>query len=80
MKIGVSGVLTAVSTDVAVVARRAEELGFDSLWLGEHPIMPVSYASLYPGSPEGVLPPGVPDMVDPLVALARAVVGIRFCQ
>ncbi len=58
--------------DVAVVAKRAEELGFDSLWVGEHPIMPVHGTTPFPGSPDGVIPPAYSWFVDPFVALARA--------
>ncbi len=41
MKIGVMLFPTKDPVDIAVIAKRAEELGFDSLWVGEHPIMPV---------------------------------------
>jgi alkanesulfonate monooxygenase SsuD/methylene tetrahydromethanopterin reductase-like flavin-dependent oxidoreductase (luciferase family) len=44
MHIGVMRFPTQHPLDIAVVARKAEELGFDSLWLGEHPIMPVQSA------------------------------------
>jgi probable F420-dependent oxidoreductase len=72
MKIGVSTIITDHSIDVAALARRAEELGFDSLWLGEHPIIPVSSTSRYPGSSDGTLPEAANRMADPFVALARA--------
>lgn len=72
MKIGVSTIITDSSIDVAVLARRAEELGFDSLWLGEHPIIPVTSVSRYPGSTDGTLPEAANRMADPFVALARA--------
>ena len=72
MKIGVSTTITDNSIDVAVLARRAEELGFDSFWLGEHPIIPVNATSGYPGSADGTLPESATRMADPFVALARA--------
>ena len=72
MKIGVTMIVTDSSIDVAVLARRAEELGFDSLWLGEHPIIPVTSTSRYPGSADGTLPESANRMPDPFVALARA--------
>ena len=53
MKIGVLMFPTRQPIDVAVVARQAEALGFDSLWLGEHPVMPVHSTSPFPGSPDG---------------------------
>jgi probable F420-dependent oxidoreductase len=72
MEIGVSTTITDDSIDVAVLAQRAEELGFDSFWLGEHPIIPVTSTSRYPGSATGALPEAANRMVDPFVALARA--------
>ncbi len=51
--------------DAAVVARIAEELGFESIFYGEHPITPV-------GDPgQSVHSHGVPFFQDTLVALAR---------
>ena len=41
MKYGILMFPTRHPVDVAVVARQAEALGFDSLWVGEHPAMPV---------------------------------------
>jgi hypothetical protein len=72
MKIGVSTTITDYSIDVAVLASRAEELGFDSLWLGEHPIIPITATSRYPGSADGTLPEAANRMADPFMALARA--------
>ena len=37
MDIGISTFLTDYSVDVAIIARRIEELGFDSLWVPEPP-------------------------------------------
>ena len=72
MKIGVSTTITDHSINVAALARRAEELGFDSLWLGEHPVFPVTSTSRYPGSADGTLPEAANRMADPFVALASA--------
>ena len=72
MDIGISTFLTDYSVDVATVARKIEELGFDSLWVPEHPIIPVNTDSPWPGSPDGVIPKVYADIVDPFVALARA--------
>jgi probable F420-dependent oxidoreductase len=57
---------------VAVVARQAEALGFDSLWVGEHPILPVQSASPFPGAPDGKIPASYSWFLDPFVTLARA--------
>jgi probable F420-dependent oxidoreductase len=72
MKIGVLMFPTRHPIDVAVVAQQAEVLGFDSLWLGEHPVMPVHSTSPFPGSPDGRIPDSYSWFVDPFVALARA--------
>jgi probable F420-dependent oxidoreductase len=72
MDIGVSTFLTDYSVDIAVVAKRAEELGFDSLWVPEHAIIPVETSSPWPGSADGKIPKVYADVVDPFVALARA--------
>ena len=56
---------------VAAVARKAEELGFESLWIPEHLILPVQYKSPYPYTSSGRMPapPDVP-LHDPMLALA----------
>ena len=33
---------------IGAVARKAEECGFESLWIPEHIILPVTYRSPYP--------------------------------
>ena len=72
MKIGVSGSVSSHSMDVGAVARKAEELGFESFWLPEHPIIPVNTTSKYGGTPDGSIPDGMRDMADPFIALAFA--------
>ena len=72
MKIGVLVSPTDPPIGVAAMAGRAEELGFDSFWVGEHPIMPVRTISPFPGSPDGIIPDSYSWFVDPFVALARA--------
>jgi alkanesulfonate monooxygenase SsuD/methylene tetrahydromethanopterin reductase-like flavin-dependent oxidoreductase (luciferase family) len=71
MKLGVVMSPTRQPVDVAVVARKAEALGLDSLWVGEHPGMPVPSTSPFPGSPDGVIPDSYSGFVAPFVALAR---------
>ncbi len=71
MKIGVSvPTVVGAPVDVAALAREAEELGFDSIWVPEHPIMPVNVASPFPQG--GPIPESYSHMMDPFVALARA--------
>ena len=72
MDIGLNMSISTNSIDVADIAARAESLGFESIWLPEHPVMPVNPASRYPGSPDGSIPKGMSDMADPYIGLARA--------
>src|SRR6266568_694186 len=71
MKVGIFHYLsTAYSIDPAILAKRAEELGFDFLWLPEHPIFLVTSFSSFPlGVP---LPPFYAQIIGPFVGLARA--------
>ncbi|MEP5764384.1 MAG: LLM class F420-dependent oxidoreductase [Halieaceae bacterium] len=55
------------------ICRRAEAAGFESLWGGEHVVMPDSIVSKYPYTPDGKIPaePDTP-VPDPLIWLAFA--------
>ena len=72
MKIGVSTRVSSHSMDVALIAQKAESLGFESLWLPEHGVMPVHVTTRYQGSPDGSIPPSMSDIGDPFIGLARA--------
>ena len=72
MKIGISMSPTPGLGDFGQVAQKIEELGFDSVWLPEHPVMPVHHNTKYPGSPDGSIPERMRLGVNPLIALARA--------
>ncbi len=72
MKIGVFVFQTDNMLDPAVLAKKAEELGFESFWVPEHPIIPVKTSSPYRGSPDGIIPESYSRIVDPFVVLARA--------
>jgi probable F420-dependent oxidoreductase len=72
MKIGVNTRVASQSMDIAVVAQKAESLGFESLWLPEHGVMPVHVATRYQGSSDGSIPPSMSDIGDPFIGLARA--------
>ena len=72
MNIGISVPLPAYLVDVGVMARTAEELGFESFWCAEHPFIPVQTRSRFPGSADGVIPETYSHFIDPFVALARA--------
>jgi probable F420-dependent oxidoreductase len=72
MKVGVFVFQMDDVLDPAVLAQRAEALGFESFWVPEHPIIPVQTSSPYRGSPDGRIPESYSRIVDPFVALARA--------
>jgi probable F420-dependent oxidoreductase len=66
MKFGLYGINVGACADpatAATVARVAERVGFDSLWTGEHVVLPD------PQAPPSPLPPHTP-LLDPAVALA----------
>ncbi len=72
MNIGISVPLPAYHVDVGFMAKKAEELGFESFWCAEHPFIPVHSTSRFPGSEDGVIPESYSHFIDPFVALARA--------
>jgi probable F420-dependent oxidoreductase len=72
MKIGVSLIISSRSIDITRIAQKADALGFESLWLPEHPVIPVQVASRYPGSPDGAIPAFMNDLIDPFIGLAQA--------
>lgn len=73
MKVGLIPVNMGVQNvdEMVAVARKAEEVGVESVWTFEHVMVPVDYESKYPYSPNGKMgaPPETP-IVDPLIALA----------
>jgi probable F420-dependent oxidoreductase len=51
------------------VARRAEELGYDSLWVLERLLWPINPREPYPASPDGSLPDAYKIVLDPIETL-----------
>ena len=72
MKVGLYIPIPDDRLDVAFIARKAEDLGFESLWCSDHPIMPVHTKTPFPYSPDGIIPESFSHYVDPYVALGRA--------
>ncbi len=64
MHIGIGTIPTAASIDAADLGKRAEELGFESIWAPEQPILPVHT--------KNPVPREWGDIVDPFIMLARA--------
>ena len=71
MAVGISVPLPAYTVDAAFIARKAEELGFESVWFAEHPILPVHSDSPFPAT-GGAIPDTYRHFTDPFIALARA--------
>ncbi len=71
MSIGVSVPLPAYNIDPAFMAKKAEDLGFDSIWYAEHPVVPVESESPFP-STGGEIPWTYSHFTEPYIALARA--------
>ena len=69
MNIGVAVTVTEKVADVMQIAQRAEALGFESLWVPEHPIIPVHIPTPFPNSPDGRVPESYAHWADPFVAL-----------
>src|SRR4051794_20203423 len=58
-------------SSLGAIARKAEELNFESLWIPEHIVLPVEYKSPYPYSSSGRMPaPPETPLHDPMLALA----------
>jgi probable F420-dependent oxidoreductase len=72
MKIGVSMFLTEKTGNAGAIAREAENLGFESFWVAEHLVMPVTYATWYPRGKDGKVPEFYASLIDPFIALATA--------
>src|SRR5947199_10316830 len=72
MKIGLMHLTPYSKADPARVAKRAEDLGFESYWVGDHTIIPVTSSVQYPGARGGRVPDFLWQLPDPLLALARA--------
>jgi probable F420-dependent oxidoreductase len=74
MKIGLLVAPNERSANSADLARAAETLGFESLWMPDHSVMPVNTATALPESRpgEGGIPEIYSHMCDPFVAMAMA--------
>lgn len=64
MKIGIAPIPTGTSVDIAILAQTVEEIGFESLWVPDQPVLPVDT--------EVTIPRDWGNIVEPLIALSRA--------
>jgi probable F420-dependent oxidoreductase len=75
MKIGLFGInmdREDAPDTLLPLARKAEDMGFESVWTGEHVMIPLDHASTYPFNRSGRI--GVPPetaFIDPLIALSH---------
>ncbi len=70
MDIGILVPATVETQDITGIAQRVEGLGFESLWIPEHPVIPVGFKTEVPGG--GTLPEHYNRWADPFVALTMA--------
>jgi probable F420-dependent oxidoreductase len=75
MKFGISlpHIGTLASADsIRSVAQRAEEIGYDSLWVLERTLVPLNPVIPYPATPDGKLPDEYKIVFDPIESLTFA--------
>ncbi len=72
MDIGFVTVATAQSGDLAQLARTVETLGYESIWIPEHPVIPAKLTTVFPFALDGKLPEHYGRWVDPFIALTVA--------
>ena len=71
MAVGIIVPLPAYTLNPAFIARKAEALGFESIWYHEHPILPVDSASPFPAT-GGEIPWTYRHFSEPYISLAMA--------
>ncbi len=77
MDIGFLVAPTERSGDLAEIARAVEAHGYESLWIPEHPVIPVAMKTGFPFTPDNQLPEHYGRWADPFVALTVAACATR---
>ncbi len=77
MHIGISTTATAQSGNLTEIARQVEALGYDSLWIPEHPVVPVHRTTPFPASADGQMPEHYMQWTDPFIALTVAAMATK---
>ncbi len=62
----------ATPENIVKVAQRAEEFGYNSLWVQERLLWPLNPRKPYPATPDGLLPEVYQFVLDPIVSLTYA--------
>jgi probable F420-dependent oxidoreductase len=70
MNLGILVPATQETKNITEIAQRVETLGFESLWIPEHPVIPVGFKTSVPGG--GKLPAHYNRWADPFIALTVA--------
>ena len=71
MSVGIIVPLPAYTLNPAFIAKKAEDLGFESIWYHEHPILPVASESPFPAT-GGEIPWSYAHFSEPYISLAMA--------
>lgn len=72
LDVGILMFVTERGLPVTELARACEERGIESLWLPEHPVVPLHYETRYPLSDDGKLPRPYVELPDSFATLAAA--------
>lgn len=75
MNVGILIPATATTGDLTAIAQKIEALGFDSLWIPEHPVIPVGFKT--PAPTGEALPEHYNRWVDPFIALTVAAMATK---
>lgn len=71
--VGIPSAGSVIGTDVIRFVQRAEALGFESLWTGDHLILPTEGTTQYPYTPDGSFPlASTENFFEPFTLLAYA--------
>src|SRR5438552_16455061 len=72
MDLGILMFVTERALPVTDLARACEERGLESLWVPEHPVVPVEHETRYPLSADGKLPRAYTELPDCFAILTAA--------
>jgi probable F420-dependent oxidoreductase len=78
LRIGVSA-YDISAFDLVQLAVAADELGFDSLWLGEHVVLPCDYTSEHPTAGDSAHQHHTGPIIDPSTTLIDPLVALSAC-
>jgi probable F420-dependent oxidoreductase len=70
--VGILQFVTERALHVTDLAAACEQRGIESLWVPEHPVVPVDYTTRYPLSPDGKMPRPYTELPDPFPLLTAA--------